>query len=847
MTAGKLSAHGLTVELAPARLAGPVVPGRHPRRWATWPAQLPALILILVLLVGPAATTVWTAAHAQRAMVVWCALLVVLIAASTLLWRAGHRETGIPAPAGDGSAAETESAHVQALTIGTSAASGAPGNAAVEAVGASGRLDAPVDVAGGSADELAPGDAVDVSSGRSVQSPPSIAHSGVAVEAVDVPVDIGGGSVGSPDLPVDVLDEAGCQTAATQPGSETGRPDSPGDVMAGPVDRSGLSADGAGGPVRRSSRPVDIADASAGRPDPTADVVGASGDRSDLQQDSASRGTERPGSTRVVSAQSGTSGAVGIGLRNRLSQWSFQAGRGVFARLRWRSLWWAVLVAALAVTVYGIGVELGPSGRGAYFRTLLWVLCGVVVLVLALELAWHGRRTWWPWQPLILPFGVSAFVAGLALRLLAENPDYRMPVPGVTGQRIWLMSMLIVAFLWCWLGALFCLFRAAIAAIEADPVRRGYLEDAGSTIRTRIRLFELVRPVFLILGLVVAVAAARIFDLVLIAVPGALQYSLDSATVHWWRLVSDPDADPGVAAAYSLPLAVLIGSAAWILQTTVRRHRVGWIRRPAADPVRARRNARGMVRVGLVSLLSVGPLVALAVFSWVGSDGPAFTGPGSVWQHRELLHAMANTGWVALWAMVLVLGAAFPVAHRLAALPAGAPLSRLAVVVLVVFTVLPAQLYVGPIRHVIDLFGLSGTSISSLIVVHAAIGLPIAILILRGALLAPADSSVADTLRGLARPWAVAGRLMSTAWPAVGAVAVLELVQVWNDFFVGLLVSGADVSPWSLLLWGDARQFQENAAHLAAGALLSTVPPVVLLLATWKRFLVPGLTGGFVR
>ncbi|WP_227982092.1 hypothetical protein [Nocardia spumae] len=643
MTAGRIHAHGLDLELAPARVAGPLIPGRPPRRWATWPAQLPALGLMLILLVGPTATTLWTAARARWDMVAWCALLVVLIAAVTLLWRA----------------------------------------------------------------------------------------------------------------------------------------------------------------------------------------------------DAAARGV-------VAAVVRGRWSLVRIRLRELVVRRAVGPGP-VPRRMRWRSLWWPVLMLALGVTLGGIGVELGASGRGAYARTLVWVVCGVAVLVLALELAWRGRRSWWPWQPLILPFGVSAFVAGLAFRLLAENPDYRMPVPGVTGQRVWLMAMLITAFVWCWLGALFALFRAAIAAIEADPVRRGYLEDAQGAWRTRARLFELVRPVFLILGLVVAIAAARIFDIILIAVPGSLQYSLDSATVHWWRLVSDPDADPGVAAAYSLPLAVLIGAAAWIMQTTVRRHRVGWIRRPEVDPFRTRRDARGVVRVGIVSLLSLGPLLALVVFSWVGADGPAFAGSGSVWHHRELLHAMANTGWVAGWATLLVIGAAFPVAHRLAGLPADAMRSRITLVVLVVFTVLPAQFSVGPIRRVIESFGLTGTSISSLIVVHAAIGLPIAILILRGALLAPSDSPAADTLRGLARPWAVVGRMLSTAWPAVGAVAVLELIQVWNDFFIGLMVSGADVSPWSLLLWGDARQFQENAAHLAAGALLSTVPPALLLLATWRRFLVPGLTGGFVR
>lgn len=641
MTSGRIHAHGLDLELAPARIAGPVIPGRHPRRWAMWPAQLPALLLFLVLLVGPAATTVWTAARARGEMVLWCSLLVVLVGAATALWR------------GDAAARDLVSAVVRG---------------------------------------------------------------------------------------------------------------------------------------RRAS------------------------------------------------------------IRKRLRDMVFRPGPGPrLRRLRRRTGWWAVLVVAFAVTVVGIGGELGPAGRGAYLRTLLWVLCAPALLVVALELAWRSRRGWWPWQPLILPFGVSSFVAGLAFRLSAGAPGVASPLPGVTGLRIWLTATLFAAFVWCWLGALFVLFRAAIAAIEADPVRRGYLEDARGPGHTRARLFELVRPVFLILGLVVAVAAARIFDIILVSVPGSLQYSLDSVTVHWWRLASDPDTDPGVAAAYSLPLAVLVGSAAWIMQTKVRRHRVGWMRRPAAESMRRQRDARGRLRVIVAALLSLGPLLVLAAFGWAGADGPAFTGADSVWRHRELLRAMADTGWVALWATVLVLGAALPVAHQLAAVPADAVRSRIAVAVTVIFTVLPAQLYVGPIRRVIETFGLTGTSFSSLIVVHAAIGLPIAILVLRGALLAPSDTPAADALHGLAKPWTVLGRVVTTAWPALGAVAVLELVQVWNDFFVGLMVSGADISPWSLLLWGDARQFRENAAHLAAGALLSTLPPMLVLLATWRRFLVPGLTGGFVR
>jgi alpha-glucoside transport system permease protein len=167
-------------------------------------------------------------------------------------------------------------------------------------------------------------------------------------------------------------------------------------------------------------------------------------------------------------------------------------------------------------------------------------------------------------------------------------------------------------------------------------------------------------------------------------------------------------------------------------------------------------------------------------------------------------------------------------------------------VTLVVLSVVPAQTYLGPLDAFIDAFGLSGTRIP-LILVHAAAGLPIAILILRGAMLAPPGSPADDALHGLASPGTIAHRVLASAGPALGAVAVLEFIQVWNDFFIGLMVSGAGASPWSLLLWGEARQFNDNAAELAAGALLSALLPVGLLLSTWRRWLVPGLTGGVLR
>ncbi|MEV6324803.1 hypothetical protein AB0M45_27010 [Nocardia sp. NPDC051787] len=518
-------------------------------------------------------------------------------------------------------------------------------------------------------------------------------------------------------------------------------------------------------------------------------------------------------------------------LRRRLAGWK-------------RILMWLLSIPGTVGGVWLLGGTMTTEGRDGYLRTLLWVAFGVVLLGVAMAIAWWGRAVRWLWLPLIVPFGISAFVSGVAFRVIFGHGGRWLGIEDVGAYRWWLAAMLASAFLWTWLGFLTGLFRAGIHAIEADPARARFLYgDDGRPLV--VRLYELLRPVVLIVGLGVGVAAARIFDVVLIGVPGALEYQVDSATVHWWRLAAG--GDTGAAAAYALPLAVLVGSVAWLLQIDVRRQRTRWptvqemstAGRPGMGPVR-------VAGIAVVSVLALFPIGVLAYTGVHGHDGFGFSAIGLVWNDDGLWRSLLTTAWVAGIVTVVVVTAAAPVAYRLAALRPHGPAARLAVVGLVVLAVIPAQLYLGPLDGFIEANELSGTRIP-LILVHAAAGLPIAILVLRGALLAPPGSAAADALHGLASSGTIARRVLASSGPALGAVAVLEFVQVWNDFFIGLVVSGAGASPWSLLLWGEARQFNENAAQLAAGSLVSAVLPVALVLATWRRWLVPGLTGGVLR
>lgn len=511
-----------------------------------------------------------------------------------------------------------------------------------------------------------------------------------------------------------------------------------------------------------------------------------------------------------------------------------------------RALWGApALVAVVALGVLYVSDE-------PYARSLYWMAFAAALLVVAMLLAWWSRNTRWLWLPLIVPFGISAFVSGVAFRLIFQYTGARVGFDGFPGYRAWFVVMLGSAFLWTWLGFLIGVFRAGIRVLERDPVRWSRLQERPG-VPLLWRLFTLQRPVVLVAGLVVGVAAARVFDVVLIGVPGSVQYQVDSATVYWWRLAADP-ATAAEAAVYAVPLAVLLGVVAWTLQTDLRDRRTGFVPVAAASdggpgPVASAGSAVAAyaraLGIAAVSVAAAIPLIVLVIVAFRGPDGWSMDAFADVWRDRSLLRSVQATFWVAVLATLIVVAAAAPLAYRLAVAPAGRAV-RVIVTALVVLAVLPVQAYLGPLDTFIDEHGLSGTRIP-LVLVHAAAGLPIAVLILRGAVAAPPGSPAADALRGLAAPGTISRRLLASGGPSLVAVAVLEFVQVWNDFIVGLLISGAGASPWSLLLWGEARQFGENAAQLAAGALIAALLPVVLVLATWRRWIVPGLTGGVLR
>jgi alpha-glucoside transport system permease protein len=209
----------------------------------------------------------------------------------------------------------------------------------------------------------------------------------------------------------------------------------------------------------------------------------------------------------------------------------------------------------------------------------------------------------------------------------------------------------------------------------------------------------------------------------------------------------------------------------------------------------------------------------------------------------ELLRSLAFTGALAVLVTIAVVTLALPAGYALARLrPPG---TAAAGVLLLAASAVPVQVVAGPVNEVLQALGLAGTGLG-LGLVHVALGVPFAVLVLRNGLAdVPAEEIREARLTGR-REWWVLWRTAPAAKPAIIAVAVLEFVQVWNDFVVGLLFGGSAATPLGLLLFGQTRQFVTNNGTLAAMAVLASIPPLLLIVFA-RGHVVRGLVSGAVR
>jgi alpha-glucoside transport system permease protein len=522
-------------------------------------------------------------------------------------------------------------------------------------------------------------------------------------------------------------------------------------------------------------------------------------------------------------------------------------------------IWTAVSALAAPTPIVGNFADILTDSRAlaAGWHSVLWVGIALVLIAIGYGIALvsqviRGARLLL--TVLILPFGVAALVSGAVFRMIFDpNPERGMASALFGNGVVWLGPDLVwlvlgSAFAWTWLGFIVVLFRAG-------------LDTSGS---------RRPGPVTTIIVLTVLIAAIRVFDMVLIVAPGSTQDSVDVVGLHWWRMTSGSVPDTGHPAALAVLLFIVVATIALVGMRSGGKRAVTSATKLSgnavtipperkrsgldADEPRTTATPRGHRAWGTALSIALAAfwLLPVVVLLATALHDPAAAGSAG-WWHPEglglgslaalvkswLWPALLGNVLVAVLATALVVAIATPAAYLLVwgGLPrwCSGGLTKL----LVVLAVAPVQLYAAPVSDAIAALGLTGSR-APLALIHAAAGLPFATLVLRTAFLAAPIRNPIEQRPALDAMWR-RGRYR----PALIAVIVLEFILVWNDFIVGFLISGPG-PPFTLLLWGEARQFGASAGTVAAASVAVAVIPVAVLLATWPR-VVAGLTGGVTR
>ncbi|WP_371785457.1 carbohydrate ABC transporter permease [Streptosporangium subroseum] len=497
----------------------------------------------------------------------------------------------------------------------------------------------------------------------------------------------------------------------------------------------------------------------------------------------------------------------------------------------------------------------------ALLHNAVWLMLALVVCGLGLGLAWLARDAGPRTRGLLLvvlalPAVTSPLTAGVAFRLIFDaNPSRGVVSALLPGNVIflgpgWIWLVLGLAFVWQWTGLAFLVFHVGLANVSADLLRIGRVFGAGRLRRLRTIVIPALFPTVALVMLIVLTAAVRVFDLVLVGAPGAIQSEVDVVGLFWWR--HSDDLGEGQASALAVLLAALAVAVAMLVLWRLRRDlpEMGQGRESRPAPPRGRPRWTVQVMCAATAVIWAFPFVTLLLTSlrspeeaatsgwWTGGYG--LGSYGEAFANGSFAGALGATAQRGLLVAVVVLLVAVPAAYALTPEQLSRRARRIVAAVAVVLAVLPPQVLAVPLGKVMGLW-LGGTVVLSF--VHAALVLPLGVLLLRNAFMSVPRPVV---LRPLAEGRSAMFQMTVESGPAVVAVAVLAFVLAWNDLVVGLLLNwpAADQAP--LVMLQQARQFATSAGGLAAQAVVVTAVPVLLLFAAGK-WLIRGLTQGVRR
>jgi multiple sugar transport system permease protein len=224
----------------------------------------------------------------------------------------------------------------------------------------------------------------------------------------------------------------------------------------------------------------------------------------------------------------------------------------------------------------------------------------------------------------------------------------------------------------------------------------------------------------------------------------------------------------------------------------------------------------------------------------------------SAWRQANIVHYFWNSVIITLPAVVLILGLASCVAYVLARFSFWFNIPLL--IIFVSANLLPPQVIITPlyriyltihVPHFISNSGLLYNSYAGLIVVNTAFQLGFCVFVLSNYMKTiPHEITEAALVDG-ASVWTRYWKLtLPLCRPALAALATLLTTWIYNDFFWAItLISSGNKRPITSALANLQGQYFVNQNLLAAGALITAVPTLVVYVLLQKQF-IAGLSLG---
>ncbi|MET9610284.1 sugar ABC transporter permease [Streptomyces sp. NPDC006512] len=154
-------------------------------------------------------------------------------------------------------------------------------------------------------------------------------------------------------------------------------------------------------------------------------------------------------------------------------------------------------------------------------------------------------------------FALSAKADGALLRLPAGN--FREAYAGVEWLGPALVTPAVIgAYVWMWAGFAMVLIGAGLAAVPRELLEAARVDGASEWQVFRRITVPLLGPVLAVVLVTLVINVMKVFDLVFVIAPGAVQDDANVLALQLYRTSFGTDADPGLGSAIAVLLLVLV-------------------------------------------------------------------------------------------------------------------------------------------------------------------------------------------------------------------------------------------------------------------------------------------------